>query len=110
MAIASARWVSARVGRYRLGADIEADAFAMADVDLVRRVGADYEVGLCPGMSGAIEHGRSTTPLEAFTRQGAISLPLPQEGKVRVEIGNVHLRGDPPPAGRPPGRSRCASA
>jgi hypothetical protein len=87
VAIASARWVSARVGRYRLGVDIEADAFAMADVDLVRRVGADYEVGLCPGMSGQIEHGRSTTPLEAFTRQGATSIPLPHEGKVRVEIG-----------------------
>ena len=88
VAVASARWVSSRVGRYRLGADIEADAFAMADVDLVRRVGADYEIGLCPGMTGTVEHARSTTPLEAFTRQGAVSLPLPQEGKVRVEIGN----------------------
>jgi hypothetical protein len=87
VAVASGRWVRARVGRYRRGADIEADAFAMADVDLVRRVGRDYEIGLCPGMTGAVEHGRSTTPLEAFTRQGAVSLPLPQEGKVRVEIG-----------------------
>ena len=87
--VASARWVRARVGRYRLGADMEADAFAMADVDLVRRVGDDYEVGLCPGMTGAVEHGRSTTPLEAFTRQGAVSFPLPNEGKVRVEIGNA---------------------
>ena len=87
VAVASARWVSTRVGRYRLGADIEADAFAMAEVDLVRRVGSDYEIGLCPGMTGAVEHGRSTTPLEAFTRQGAVTLPLPHEGKVRVEIG-----------------------
>ncbi len=87
VAIASARWVRARVGRYRLGADIEADAFAMADLDLVRRTGADYEIGLCPGMSGALEHGRSTTPLESFTRHGMAVLPLPHEGKVRVEIG-----------------------
>ncbi len=87
VAIASGRWVRARVGRYRLGADIEADAFAMTDIDLVRRVGADYEIGLLPGMSGAIEHGRSTTPLEAFLRQGPVGLPLPQEGKVRIEIG-----------------------
>jgi hypothetical protein len=89
VAVASARWVGVRVGRYRLGADIEADAFAMADVDLVRRVGADYEIGLCQGMSGAVEHARSTTPLEAFTRHGAVSIPLPHEGKVRVEIGNA---------------------
>ena len=75
------------MGRYRLGADIEADAFAMTEIDLVRRVGNDYEIGLCQGMSGAVEHVRSTTPLEAFTRYGAVSIPLPQEGKVRVEIG-----------------------
>jgi len=87
VAIASARWVSARVGRYRLGADIEADAFAMTEVDLVRRVGADYEIGLCPGMTGVFEHARSTTPLESFTRHGLSLLPLPQEGKVRIEIG-----------------------
>jgi hypothetical protein len=87
VAIASARWVRVRVGRYRLGADIEADAFAMADVDLVRRAGADYEVGLCPGMSGVLEHGRSTTPLESFTRHGVTVVPLPHEGKLRVEIG-----------------------
>jgi hypothetical protein len=89
VAIASARWVSARVSRYRLGADIEADAFAMSEVDLVRRVGADYEVGLCPGMSGVLEHARSTTPLESFTRLGMTVLPLPHEGKVRVEIGTT---------------------
>jgi hypothetical protein len=87
VAVASARWVSVRVGRYRLGADTEADAFAMTDVDLVRRSGADYEIGLCQGMSGAVEHARSSTPLEAFTRHGAVSIPLPFEGKVRVEIG-----------------------
>jgi hypothetical protein len=87
VAVASARWVRLRVGRYRLGADIEADAFAMADIDLVRRVGSDYEIGLCQGMTGSIEHGRSTTPLEAFTRHGAVNVPLPLEGKVRVEIG-----------------------
>jgi hypothetical protein len=87
VAIASARWVRERVGRYRLGADMEADAFAMAEVDLVRRVGDEYQIGICPGMSGVLEHARSTTPLESFTRHGVGTLALPHEGKVRVEIG-----------------------
>src|SRR5688572_11911601 len=42
----SARWVRARLRSYRLGADIEADAFAMAEVELLRRAGGDYELGL----------------------------------------------------------------
>jgi hypothetical protein len=85
--ILSAHRVRARLARYRLGADIEADAFAMAEVDLLRREGDDYVLGLLPGMLGAVEHPRSSLPLEALTRNGAVALPLPQEGKVRVEVG-----------------------
>ena len=62
---------------YRLGADIEADAFAMAEVELLRRAGADYELGLVPGMSGAFEHQHSSVPIEAFIRTGPVHLPLP---------------------------------
>jgi hypothetical protein len=83
-----ARWTRRTVGRYRLGADINADAFAMAEVDLVRRAGSDYELGLVPGMSGAVEGGRSSLPLEALTGRGSAWVPLPQEGRVRIEFGN----------------------
>ena len=84
----SARWVRARLSSYRLGADIEADAFAMTEVELIRRAGQDYELGLVPGMSGAFEHQHSSVPIEAFIRTGPVHLPLPPQGKVRVEIGN----------------------
>lgn len=83
----SARWVRARLRSYRLGADIEADAFAMAEVELLRRAGGDYELGLVPGMSGAFEHQHSSVPVEAFIRTGPVHMPLPPHGKVRVEIG-----------------------
>jgi hypothetical protein len=83
----SARWVRARLRSYRLGADIEADAFAMAEVELLRRAGSDYELGLVPGMSGAFEHQHSSVPVEAYIRTGPVHLPLPPHGKVRVEIG-----------------------
>jgi hypothetical protein len=87
VAVASARRVRTRVGRYRLGADIDADAFAMADLDLIRRVKGNYELGLVPGMSGAVEAGRSTMPLEALTGRGAVRVPMPPEGRVRIDFG-----------------------
>lgn len=85
----SARWVRARVSRYRVGADIDADAFAMSTVDLVRRSGEDYEIGLVPGMSGTIDQGRSAVPIESFTRRGPTEVPLPENGKAHIEIGST---------------------
>jgi hypothetical protein len=82
-----ASWARRRLGRYRLGADIEADAFAMADIDLIRRSGEDYEIGLCLGMTGAFEHRHSALPLEGFVRAQPVYLPLPAAGRVRVEVG-----------------------
>ncbi|HEY0707935.1 MAG TPA: hypothetical protein VGG33_14115 [Polyangia bacterium] len=89
VAIVSSRWARQRAGRYRLGADIDADAFAMHEVDFVRRAGSGYEVGLLPGMTGTIEQGGRSMPIEALTRNGAVHVPLPATGKVRVEAGNV---------------------
>jgi hypothetical protein len=80
-------WARRRLGRYRLGADIDADAFAMADIDLIRRVGEDYEIGLCLGMTGAFEHRHSALPIEGFVRSQPVYLPLPAAGRVRVEVG-----------------------
>lgn len=89
VATVSARWARNRAGRYRLGPDIDADAFAMHEVDFVRRAGDDYEVGVVPGMSGTIEQGGRSVPLEALTRKGAVHVPLPAIGKVRVEVGRI---------------------
>jgi hypothetical protein len=89
VALVSARWARNRTGRYRLGADIEADAFAMHEVDFVRRVGADYEVGLVPGMSGSIEQGGRSVPIESLTQKGEVHVPLPASGKVRLEAGRI---------------------
>jgi hypothetical protein len=89
VAALSARRMAERNRRYALGAQIDADAFGPVDVDLVRRVGRgdDYDLGLVPGMAGLFEHGRSPLPIEALTRSGAVRVPLPADGKVRIELG-----------------------
>jgi hypothetical protein len=89
VAALSARRTRERHRRYALGAQIDADAFGPADVDLVRRVGRgdDYELGLVPGMTGVMEHGRSPLPIESLTRSGPVRMPLPADGKVCVEYG-----------------------
>jgi hypothetical protein len=101
----SARRARARFGRYRVGAHIEADAFAMAELDLVTRAGRDYELALVPGMSGTLETGRSSMPLEALTGRGAVRMPLPSEGRVRVDFGAstfiIGRRKEAPEKGEP---------
>jgi hypothetical protein len=76
-----------RARRFRLGADIEADAFAMIDVDLIRRARSDYEIGLVAGMSGILQSGRSTLPIEALTGRTVVRVPVPREGKVHIDFG-----------------------
>jgi hypothetical protein len=87
--IIGARWARARFGRYRIGLDAEADTFAATELDLVRRAGGDYELGLVPGMVGVLEGGRAPMPVEALTMRGPIRVPLPRDGQVRVEMGGV---------------------
>ena len=98
-----ASWARTRLGRYRLGADIEADAFAMAEIDLVRRAGDDYEIGLCSGMTGAFEHRHSVLPVEALIRKAPVYVPMPPTGRVRVEVGNSTfvISRKAAPVGRP---------
>lgn len=78
---------SQRARRFSLGADIESDAFAMVDVDLVRRRGDDYELGLVQGMSGILESGRSTMPIEALTGASTVRVLVPREGQARIDFG-----------------------
>ncbi len=83
------RRAHARASVYRLGAGIDADAFAMAELELVRRVGADYEIGLVPGMSGTWNVGRTPMPVEGLTGKGVAHFPLPRDGRVRIEFGRT---------------------
>jgi hypothetical protein len=102
VALVSARRARARTRRYLLGAHIEADAFGPSEVDLVRRAGRgdQYDLGLVPGMSGVMEHGRTPLPIESLTRSGAVRVPLPADGKVCIEFGPstfvIRRRADAP--------------
>ena len=89
---------------YRLGADIEADAFAMAEVELLRRAGDDYELGLVPGhvrrlrapalqrADRGVHPHRPGAPAAAPAGQGP--------GRDRVPAPSSSA-GGPRPAGRP---------
>lgn len=100
VAFIAARRSGERARRYSIGSGIDADAFGPIDLDLVRRVGSgdDYDVGLVPGMTGAIEHGRAPLAVESLTRGGAIRVPLPAEAALRIEAGAstfvIRRRGD----------------
>lgn len=102
VAFACGRRAAERWRRYRLGPHVEADAFAMIDVELVRRGDHGYELSVVPGMSGAVEGGRADLPLEVFARPGGGRLPLPPAGRVRVELGAatfiITRTDEPPPA------------
>ena len=68
MGVVLGRRALERARRYRVGVSIDDDAFAGAEVDLVRRVADGYELSLVPGMSGTIAAGR--VPM-AVVRAGA---------------------------------------
>jgi len=88
-AVIAAQRASQRARRYVIGAQVDADAFADVQVDLVRRCGDRYEIGLVPGMSGTFENGRAPLPVESVTQKGAVRLPLPLDGgRVSVTIGS----------------------
>jgi hypothetical protein len=92
-----------RVRRYRIGAAVDADAFAPIDADLVQRVGrAGYQLQLAPGMSGVVETSSSSVPVEALMEERrATSVPIPADGAARVDVGActfVVRRAAPPSA------------
>lgn len=84
------RRVRSRVRRYRIGAEVDADAFAAVDADLVQRGSArgSFHLQLAPGMSGVIETARSRIPVEALIEGRCVTaVPVPADGSARVEIG-----------------------
>lgn len=83
------RRVRDRVRRYRIGAAVDADAFAPIEADLVRRVGrAGYQLQLAPGMSGVVETTSASVPIEALIEERrATAVPIPSDGAARVDVG-----------------------
>ena len=79
-----------RARRYRVGVSIDDDAFAGAEVDLVRRVGDGYELSLVPGMTGTIAAGRSPIAVETLTSSTRTArIPLGGDVRAEVAIGNT---------------------
>jgi hypothetical protein len=84
MALVLGRRALERARRYTIGASIDDDAFAGAEVDLVRRVGNGYELALAPGMTGIIAGGRA--PIAVETLIGSRGSRVPLDATVRAEI------------------------
>jgi hypothetical protein len=91
-----------RARRYRVGVSIDDDAFAGAEVDLVRRVGQGYELSLVPGMAGTIASGRAPIAVETLVSSNrTVRLPLGGDVRAEVSLGTTTfvVRGAAP-AGR----------
>jgi hypothetical protein len=89
VAIVAHTRVSRRLGRYRVGSRLDVDAFASADIDLVRRSGDHYELRVLPGMRGQLDGGRAPMPLEALAASGARNVPLEPESSAEVQLGSA---------------------
>jgi hypothetical protein len=91
MAVRLGRRAAERARRYTVGASIDDDAFAGAEVDLVRRVGTGYELTLAPGMSGTIASGRAPIAVEtlvaARTDGSPVRVPLSAEVRAEIALG-----------------------
>jgi hypothetical protein len=79
--------VRRRVGRYVLGSKLDADAYAPANVDLVRRAGNRFELTLVPGMSGHIETGRVPMPIEALVADKPRVILLGEGATAQLSMG-----------------------
>jgi hypothetical protein len=79
-----------RARRYRVGVSIDDDAFAGAEVDLVRRVADGYELSLVPGMSGTIAAGRVPMAVETLISSGKTArVPLGGDVRAEIALGNT---------------------
>lgn len=83
----AARQALRRACRYVVGASLDADAFGSLEVDLVRHALSGYQLRLLPGMNGQIDNGRMPLPVESLVAKGAVSLALPEQGRVRIGMG-----------------------
>lgn len=79
--------VRRRLSRFVLGTRLDADAYAPADVDLVRRVGEQFELTVVPGMTGHVEGGRAPMPVEALVRDRPQTIVLDEGSSARLSWG-----------------------
>lgn len=106
------RAVRRRLSRYVVGSSLGADAFAVADVELVRRKGDAFALTVVPGMSGQVESGRAPIPLEALVSDSTQTLILEPGARAELSIGQstfvVRSRVDVPsePKASPAGFGR----
>ena len=101
--LAAARAV-ARARAYRIGANIDDDAFSAVPMALVHRAPEGYRIRVVPGVTGRLFDGRSPLALESFVRDKAFAdIPLPPDSRAEVQIGAASFvvssqrdRGDAP--------------
>ena len=90
MGILLGRRALERARRYRVGVSIDDDAFAGAEVDLVRRVGDGYELAVVPGMTGTIAAGRAPIAVETLVSSGNTTrIPLGGDVRAEISLGNT---------------------
>ena len=81
--------VARRLGRYRLGSSLDADAFAPVEVDLVRRAGDRFDLTVVPGMHGYVDSGRSPLALEALLEGKPYTSSLDGGARAEVHVGDA---------------------
>ena len=95
--------VRGRLGRYRLGSRLDADAFAPIDVDLVRRAQDRFTLTVVPGMTGYVDGGRAPLPVEALVEGRPAELTLDLGGRAELTLGpSTFVVRALPGAGRKP--------
>jgi hypothetical protein len=100
VAAIAVRAVRHRLSRYVVGSSLGADAFAVNDVELVRRRGDAFELTVVPGMNGQVESGRAPIPVEALVSDSSRTLVLEPGARAELSIGQstfvVRSRFDAP--------------
>ena len=96
--------VSRRLGRYRLGTSLDADAYGPVDVDLVRRTGDRFDLTVAPGMHGYIDGGRSPIAIEALlhgndSKRQTLSLDPGLRAEIHVGEASFTVRSQPETVG-----------
>jgi hypothetical protein len=89
MAASLGRRAFERARRYRIGVSIDDDAFAGAEVDLVRRVRTGYELTVVPGMTGSIAAGRAPIAIETLAAGKTARIPLAGDVRAEISLGNT---------------------
>jgi hypothetical protein len=85
--LAAAR-AAARARAYRIGANIDDDAFSALPMPLVRRTPDGYRIRIVPGLTGRLFDGRSPLPIESFVRDKSVAeVLLPPGARAELQLG-----------------------